>query len=250
MADQLDMSLEDIIKKNKKTGGYNGNSATRGRAGGGGAARGRGGSSSGPGPERRFQNRNPARTTPYYTALHPLARFRGRMLMQPLGVSGQSDVEKSTKLYVSNLDYGVSNSDIKILFSDVGELKQYSIHYDRSGRSKGTAEVVFARHGDAVAAINKYNNVRLDGKPLKIEFVGGLVDAPTLVPPTRNNKLERFNGSIRRGRQAGSRELTHGNFGHGNLRGRGQGRNQHERVTVEDLDAELECYRLQSMQIS
>ena len=37
---------------------------------------------------------------------------------------------------------------------------------------QGTAEVVFARKSDGVAAMTKYNNVQLDGKPMKIEIIG------------------------------------------------------------------------------
>ncbi|KAL8229024.1 hypothetical protein R6Q57_013924 [Mikania cordata] len=56
-------------------------------------------------------------------------------------------IETSTKLYTWNLDYGVLNENIKVIgvfYAEVGDLKRYSIHYDRSGRSKGTAEIVYS----------------------------------------------------------------------------------------------------------
>jgi len=31
---------------------------------------------------------------------------------------------------------------------------------------------VYSRRGDALAAVKKYNDVQLDGKPMKIEIVG------------------------------------------------------------------------------
>ncbi|KAJ3699348.1 hypothetical protein LUZ61_003053 [Rhynchospora tenuis] len=84
------------------------------------------------------------------------------------------------KLYISNLDARVSNDDIKELFSEFGELKRYGVHYDNHGRSNGSAEVVFIRRSDAVAALKKYNNVQLDGKPMKIEIIGTNAGLPVM----------------------------------------------------------------------
>lgn len=53
MSSALDMSLDDIIKNNKKSG--SGNLRGRGRG-------------SGPGPARRFPNRGASRVAPYTTA--------------------------------------------------------------------------------------------------------------------------------------------------------------------------------------
>ncbi|KAL5204806.1 hypothetical protein ABZP36_009677 [Zizania latifolia] len=83
------------------------------------------------------------------------------------------------KVDLQSLDTDLEPSSNKYeLFSEVGVLKHYSINYDRSGRSKGTAEVVFSRRSDALAAVKRYNNVQLDGKPMKIEVIGTNIEAP------------------------------------------------------------------------
>lgn len=43
---------------------------------------------------------------------------------------------------------------------------------------QGSAEVVFARRSDAFQALKRYNNVQLDGKPMKIEIVGANAEIP------------------------------------------------------------------------
>lgn len=47
-------------------------------------------------------------------------------------------------------------------------MQSAKVDYDKSGRSNGTATVVFARRSDAFAAVKKYNGVELEGKILSV----------------------------------------------------------------------------------
>ncbi|XP_050212727.1 THO complex subunit 4A [Mercurialis annua] len=259
MSSALDMSLDDLIKGNKKpgSGGY-----SRGR--GRGAAAGAGGGGGGPGPTRRFNNRVANRAAPYAASKAPESAWQHDMFADQVfqgqggGAGGgrASAIETGTKLYISNLEYGVSNEDIKELFSEVGDLKRYSIHYDRSGRSKGTAEIVFSRRTDALAAVKRYNNVQLDGKPMKIEIVGTNIPTPPSMPAA-NGSFGNLNGASR-GRQGRGGAMgrprggSGGGRGFGRGRGRGSGsgsgRGRGEKVSADDLDADLEKYHSEAMQ--
>ncbi|CAL5422549.1 unnamed protein product [Camellia sinensis] len=257
----LDKSLDDLIKMNKKSG------AAAGAGGGGSNARGGRARNSGPGPSRRLPNRTSNRSTPYSFGKvqapetnwqHDLFADHAAAVAYSAQVGRVSAIETGTKLLISNLDYGVSIEDIKELFSEVGDLKRYSIHYDRSGRSKGTAEVVFSRRKDAEAAVKRYNNVQLDGKPMKVEIVGTNIAtpaAPSLLPPLlpppstnvmygNQNRAPRSN----QGRGGSIGQPRGGGRGFRRDRDRGQGRGRGEKISAEDLDADLEKYHTEAMQ--
>lgn len=155
MTDKIDMSLDDIIKKNKPArGAGRGGSSGRSRGGGrgsrgGGAPRrgGRGGASAG-GARRSAGGGGRAGGRPY-TRGNADGSWKHDLYDGPRR-GGVATSSGPAKLIVSNLEFGVSDSDIQELFSEFGHLKQAAVHYDRSGRSLGTADVVFDRKADAI----------------------------------------------------------------------------------------------------
>ncbi|OMO84832.1 hypothetical protein CCACVL1_10631 [Corchorus capsularis] len=311
MATALDMSLDDIVKKNKSERGGRGRGRTR---------RGRvffgGGRTAGANPASRRvsdawllrRELDPLATlgissvqdfsscSLLFCSVHglfekelpsyafelkysaPISSQRTRSLPwqhdlfeDSLRAAGISGVEVGTKLYVSNLDHGVTQEDIRELFSEIGELKRYAVHYDKTGRPSGSAEVVYVRRSDAFAALKRYNNVLLDGKPMKIEIVGTNAEAPisarvnvTGVNGRRKRTVVMAPGAGQSRSSAGSnRGLNRprgtrsgrGSGGRGRGRGRGgggggRGKKKAIEMSADDLDKDLDNYHAEAMNVS
>lgn len=71
-------------------------------------------------------------------------------------------------------------------FGTVGSVLKAIVHYDRSGRSKGSADVIFASRADAQAAVKQLNGVELEGKPLQLTFAAPSGGAVASAAPRRN----------------------------------------------------------------
>jgi cold-inducible RNA-binding protein len=75
----------------------------------------------------------------------------------------------ASKLYVGNLAYGVTDSDLQTMFAPFGTVQSAQVIMDRdTGRSKGFGFVEMSNGNEATAAINGLNGKEVDGRQLTV----------------------------------------------------------------------------------
>jgi RNA recognition motif-containing protein len=73
------------------------------------------------------------------------------------------------KLYVGNLAYGVSSSDLEQMFAEFGTVQSAQVIVDRdTGRSKGFGFVEMGSDQEAQAAIAAMSGKEVDGRQLTV----------------------------------------------------------------------------------
>jgi cold-inducible RNA-binding protein len=73
------------------------------------------------------------------------------------------------KLYVGNLTYGMTDSDLENLFQPHGKVQSAQVIMDRdTGRSKGFGFVEMDSAEEAQAAINSLNGQEVNGRALTV----------------------------------------------------------------------------------
>ena len=73
------------------------------------------------------------------------------------------------KLYVGNLSFNTSESDLSNLFGQVGTVESCNIITDRdTGRSRGFGFVEMSSKSEGQAAIEQFGGKELDGRALNV----------------------------------------------------------------------------------
>ena len=268
---KIDQSLDAIIKENKipKRGRGNSGAARQmmkdGR--GGGASKSRRGNVSG--ARRVFKGRGGFRGAPVrgnvddvwthdlYNGPQPVARAHPGVARAQPGVSrahpGIASSASPTKLIISNLDHNVSENDLSDLYSEFGRLKKVVVHYDKSGRSLGSADIIFERKSDAIKAMKTYNGIPLDGKPMTIQLATSEVNPGVgsgagkkspfrQIQNDQRKSKDRWSYTSRSGQRAGRAKKIAGRGGRGGKKTAQPKKDSRPAPSVEDLDKEMDTY--------
>lgn len=241
MAEKVDLSLDDIIKMNRKSNPKGGKPK-----------------SNRPATNRPSSNRPSSnRPTSNRPSSNRLTSNRLKNLGSRSGVqirkggpkkatrpTPTSPAKETTMLHVSNLHFNVSNADIRELFSEIGPVKKAAVHYDKSGRSLGTADVIFSTRDAAIRAIKKYSNVPLDGRPMNITLVPSQSQTPVRSPAKTRIGIRAGSGIYKKPQNKPQQRTPKG--GRPQPGGkpkfqRGQ-RQPKKDVTAEQLDADLDNF--------
>jgi RNA recognition motif-containing protein len=79
------------------------------------------------------------------------------------------DLSMTTRIYVGNLPYSVTDDDLRHNFSEYGSVSSVKVMTDReSGRSKGFGFVEMSSTTEGAAAIKGLNGQSVDGRALVV----------------------------------------------------------------------------------
>ncbi len=105
------------------------------------------------------------------------------------------------KLYVGNLSFNTTETDLMDLFAQSGTVSEAMIMQDRfTGKSRGFAFVTMGSDAEAADAVTKFHGKTIDGRPLTVNEARPKEDRP------RTGGGGGFGGGGFRGDRGGSRE--------------------------------------------
>jgi len=146
--------------------------------------------------------------------------------------SSSSASASVTRVLIENI-FNVTNEEVTDLFSkDYPSLHDVRIDFDRSGRGTGLALLSFADADEADAAVQKYNDAKLEGNTLQLQTADASYRFPPHNVATEEGDDDAAPSGRGRGRGRGSfrargsanRTWSKGGRGGGGGGGRGRGR--------------------------
>ncbi|CAE6501829.1 THO complex subunit 4 [Rhizoctonia solani] len=165
--------------------------------------------------------------------------------------------DEPARLAVSNLHYEVTEKDLSSIFGTIGTLlREPTIRYDRSGRSTGSATIVFAHAREAKLAQKQLDGVMAKGEAMVVKLESPPPGSRPQ-PAGRNStntllsRMEKKPLVDRMSEGDASKKNTEDKAGPGparNIRGKGKQvggkgpRTKSAPKTAEDLDKELEAF--------
>ncbi|XP_061374855.1 30 kDa ribonucleoprotein, chloroplastic [Gastrolobium bilobum] len=88
-----------------------------------------------------------------------------------------------TKLYVFNIPWSLSSSDIKELFGQCGTVTDVEIIKNKNGKSRGFAFVTMASGEEAQAAVDKFDSHEISGRIIRVALARRFKKPPPPRPP-------------------------------------------------------------------
>lgn len=252
VADKVDMSLDDLIKSKPKPG--KGKKAIRGGRGAGKmkkvspadstlkkVSKGGVGKSLGSSKKANPKSKGKAILTKTVTNKKIKSENIKGLFSGNFADRGGKGLVTGVRIEIANLDFGVSDLDIKQIFEDIGPVKRSGINYDKNGRSLGTGYVLFKEKKSAIDAIKKFNGERLDGRPMQITLGASTMPASIMSGKTMAYTDGKQVVEVTRGLASALRSTSSAPGGHGRG-GRGRGRRGPPRRYVDNLKKDSDTY--------
>lgn len=114
---------------------------------------------------------------------------KNRQVRNPEAVGSNSNQIPFHRLYVGNIHFSITESDLQNVFEPFGELEFVQLQKEEQGRSRGYGFVQFRDPNQAREALEKMNGFDLAGRPIRV----GLGN-DKFTPESTASLLQRFQG--------------------------------------------------------
>ncbi|KAL9133562.1 MAG: hypothetical protein Q9175_005257 [Cornicularia normoerica] len=133
---------------------------------------------------------------------------KNRQARNPEATSSNPNQIPFHRLYVGNIHFSITESDLQNVFEPFGELEFVQLQKEEQGRSRGYGFVQFRDPNQAKEALEKMNGFDLAGRPIRV----GLGN-DKFTPESTANLLQRFQGQEHQRNYQGSAFSGHGGRG-------------------------------------